>query len=204
MQNIYNQLLGSWFFNNNVNGICHNTPVYPATDSDKTCVQRDLKRIGALSDITQSLRKFKATNGFYPKIESGSFLPQLTFSIWPSWQNRLGGDLGISLPSDPKNGIVDCPAGQAQDGTCWNEADKKFVCLPDVPYPSNVPITAIQSQILGYQGAADGSTAKLLANLEYRGPGNWLNFNPANTVCTSPSTCRCFNYCANPASPTCL
>lgn len=193
---IYNQMLASWFFNDNVNGICHRPPVSSVDESDKTCVQRDLKRLTALNDVTQYLRSYKTTNSFFPKLESGSFLPQLSFSIWPSWQQTLGAELHKPLPIDPKNVIVECPAGQAPDGTCWNETTKKFFCLPE---PPNLPgdVTEPQTHIYGYKVVPDGSSAKLYANLEYRGRGTWIT-DPPEAVCSSPSSCQCFNYSFGP------
>jgi len=195
LQSVFDQMLQNWFFNTNVNGVCHDpdSSDYTIIESDKTCIQRDLKRLAALSDITQRLRAYKATNGNYPSLQSGSFLSGLSFSVWPSWQNRLGASLSTNIPVDPSNKIASCPAGQAQDGTCWNETSKRFVCLPSASDPSQV-----QSQILGYRAASDGSTAALYANLEYRGPGNWLNLDPTTNLCSSPSSCACFNYSFGP------
>lgn len=192
--NIYNQLVASWNFNNEPNShiVCHMPPVSDAAEINKTCIQRDLKRIASLSDIVQSLRSYKTSHGTYPKLESGSFLPQLSFSVWPSWQQTLGAALGKSLPLDSPNSIVECPASQAQDGTCWNETSKTFFCLPNRDQTA-----AKQSHIYGYQVVQDGSSAKLYANLEYRGAGSWIT-NPAETICTSPSRCQCFNYSLGP------
>ncbi|MBI4426803.1 MAG: Ig-like domain-containing protein [Candidatus Kerfeldbacteria bacterium] len=181
MVSIYNQMLDSWFFNNNpqLGAICNVN-----NDNDKLCAQRDLKRVAAISDVVQYLRGYRTDHGFYPKLEAGSFLPQLSFSVWPSWQQTLGGDLKQTLPIDPKNEIVNCPSGQSIDGACWNETQKKFIC------PSG-------SRILGYQGTKDGTTARLYANLEYTGTGAWIN-NPSETVCAAPSSCQCFNYAFGP------
>lgn len=177
----YNQMLESWFFNNNpqLGAICN-----ADNENDKICAQRDLKRVAAISDIIQYLRADRMTSGTYPKLEAGSFLPQLSFSVWPSWQQTLGGDLKQKLPVDPKNTIINCPAGQSTDGACWNETQKTFVC------PNG-------SRILGYKGTKDGTAAKLYASLEYRGTGTWIN-NPTETVCDAPSSCQCFNYAFGP------
>ncbi|MBI4092964.1 MAG: Ig-like domain-containing protein [Candidatus Kerfeldbacteria bacterium] len=195
--NIFGQMVENWFFNNDTNsvGICNRL-----NDINKVCIQRDLKRLAAVTDITQYLRDAKIKNGTYPQLGSGSFLSQLSFSVWPSWQQTLGNEVGKNLPVDPINTVADCPAGQATDGTCWNEPKKKFFCLPDVPEASQ-PQPDPQSHILSYRYKADGSV-ELYANLEYHGTGSWANYPlgdpaspaPGQTICASPSHCQCFNY----------
>ncbi len=200
---IYRQLLESVFFNTNVTTMCN------GVESHKVCVQRDLLRLAALKDTLEYLRAYKTKNGTYPKLESGSYLPQLSFSVWPSWQQTLGNELGKRLTLDPKNKIVNCPPSQAQDGTCWNETDKKFIC------PSTGVCVGGQldgnlcssftdcdsgvcekSHILGYQADPSGANVTLYANLEYDGSG-WVR-PPSGRLCSSPSDCQCFNYYVNP------
>ena len=52
------------------------------------------------------------------------FIASNSLSVWPSWQQTLGKDLGITLPVDPINTLGACPAFDAI--TCWNEATRNF------------------------------------------------------------------------------
>lgn len=217
---IYNQLLESMTFNIDLSGVCRLSPF----EADKPCLQRDLKRIAALADIVQYLREQKTRTGSYSNIESGSYLPQLSFSTWPSWQQRLGADLDRTLSVDPVNVINNCAAsmcvggadaGKActgnsecasnkcrpftQDGTCWNELEKSFICRNTATSTSH---------ILGYkyvpESGGDPERALLYANLEYKGPGTWIPSpvpSELTGVCPSspsPSSCQCFNYVYEP------
>ncbi|MFH0829176.1 MAG: Ig-like domain-containing protein [Candidatus Kerfeldbacteria bacterium] len=187
---IYNQMLESWFFNNNpvLASACgvNANPEEPE-ETLKICAQRDLRRVAGLSDIVQYLRAYRSVNKTYPKLGAGSYLANMSFSVWPSWQKTLGGDLKQSLPVDPKNTIQNCPTAQSQDGSCWSELNKTFICKPG---PAN---------IFGYYTTPDGLTANLYANLEYSGPSSWINF-PGGTgpPCPAGSKCDCFNYSFGP------
>ncbi len=239
--NVYNQLLESWFFNNNsdLTATCNTDIPEEQWEPLKNCAQRDLKRIAGLSDVKQYLLSYYAANKSYPKLDSGSYLANLSFSVWPSWQTTLGGDVKQSLPVDPRNAIANCPADYSKDGACWSEAKKSFSC-------TNIP--ASPSYAFGYTsrtcygGADDGkacSTAldcpggscsagsgklcsvsagpcvsdgdctggggdtcsvirarsRLYANLEYTGPGSWINgASDQSTLCPAGSTCSCFNF----------
>lgn len=206
---IFSLLLEGWFFNNNVAGDCDPSAADESIVTNKVCIQHDLKRIAGLSDIVQYLRTYRAANGTYPKLEAGSYIAQLSFSAWPlSWQQTLGGVLGKTLPVDPVNKIENCPSSQSQDGTCWSESAKTFICTND-PHASHVYGYTSKTCSGGSRDrsactTADqcpggtcmvGALAKLYANLEYAGTGSWIN-NPddLSTLCPTGSTCSCFNY----------
>ncbi|MDZ7798635.1 MAG: Ig-like domain-containing protein [Patescibacteria group bacterium] len=61
----------------------------------------------------------------YPMLESGSYISNMSTSIWPSWQASLGNALGKSLPVDPLNEAI-CPS--FPPNTCWDEENKEFLC----------------------------------------------------------------------------
>ncbi len=63
----------------------------------------------------------------YPHISAGTFIPSLSSSKWPSWQDVLGTDLGAPLPLDPLNSYASCQAGANPD-TCWNSQNQTYVC----------------------------------------------------------------------------
>ncbi|MBI4253355.1 hypothetical protein HY623_04255, partial [Candidatus Uhrbacteria bacterium] len=77
-----------------------------------------------------------------PTLESGSFIKHQTISAWPSWQNELGRQLGISAPSDPypnKDGAL-CQSGEegnACKNTCTAQGYDKSTCWKADPNPAN-------------------------------------------------------------------
>jgi len=93
---IYNRLLKNWTFNTNFTG-------------DLEAFKRDLKRVNDLNDIYISILNYKTKNNTYPKLAGGTYLNYMSTSVWPSWQDTLGQDLGSSLPVDPLNTIFGCP-----------------------------------------------------------------------------------------------
>lgn len=122
--NIYNQLLANWRFNTNMSA------------SNKTALQRDIRRINDLKDIYLSLLTYKEKNKKFPLLAGGTYLQGFSSSVWPSWQETLGKDLGRSLPNDPMNNI-NC-------NRCWN-LDKEYQNSPysglDIDNNGNVYLT---------------------------------------------------------------
>jgi len=85
-------------------------------NAEKEKVVRDNSRFGNLRDNQVVLRNQKGRNRGYPVISSGSYVPNTTFSIWPSWQAKLGQvDLGATLFTDPINLFYQCPGGYRCD-----------------------------------------------------------------------------------------
>lgn len=240
MVDIYNQLLESWFFNNNpeLTPVCNTDIPEDQWEPLKACAQRDLRRIAGLSDVKQYLMNYYAANKSYPKLDAGSYLPNLSFSVWPSWQSTLGGDVKQSLPVDPKNTVANCPADYSKDGACWSEPKKSFMCTNAIGSESYVygytsrtcyggtdngkACTTALDCNGGICSAGSGkfcsvsggpciddssctgggdtcsttvARARLYANLEYNGPGSWINgASDLATLCPAGSTCSCFNY----------
>ncbi len=111
--------------------------------SFKAKLQRDTKRIADLQTFNTLLNKNKQ-DGKYPVLGSGSYLPTLTTSRWPSWQAALGSALGgNSLPQDPVNRFLTC-------GTCTKA---KTACTADADCP--VGDTCVGNPVQGGQGAYD-------------------------------------------------
>ncbi|MEK7211891.1 MAG: IPT/TIG domain-containing protein, partial [Patescibacteria group bacterium] len=78
-------------------------------DADKSKLARDTKRLSDFLDIQKSLDAYNIRNGYYPRLESGSFLRSVAVSKWASWQGTLGSDLRLAkLPTDPVNKLRDC------------------------------------------------------------------------------------------------
>ena len=194
---IFGRILDHWKFNTNIagTGSCGqdddgagcltdddcSSGAY--CDSDKAEIIRDTKRLAELVEINLAIESYKDLYGYYPTLEAGTYLPNITISTWPSWQDELANKLGTALPVDPINALGDCP--DYDETTCWNEEAKEFADSdpedPDINPPdgSNVFIYASQDNGVGYslcsvmesgyiqeasQGACSGS-----ASLAYGG-----------------------------------
>lgn len=94
-------------------------------DSAKAKLIRDIKRMVDLRDAKLAIESYKIKNKKYPGLPSGSYLPNKTISVWPSWNETLGKIIGARLPQDPVNKLKNCPAGY-DPITCWNEVTKKY------------------------------------------------------------------------------
>ena len=181
---IYNRMIENWEFSINI------------TQTEKEQVQRDMRRINDLSSIYEKLMIYRTDNGYFPKLEGGSYVKMLSTSKWPSWQETLGAALGGNLPGDPYDKFIVedpptlCGTGYDQN-TCWNETLKTYQC------PGG-------SFVYQYFGNATGSRASLLAHLEnvhllVNAEGNWewyLVADPVVDKCVgmTEAQCPCFNY----------
>jgi hypothetical protein len=193
-KNIYSRMLASLEFNTNL-----------GDDDDRLALQRDTQRRQDLAGVQALADAYKAKNGSFPALASGSYLPNYSMSKWPSWQATLGSDLGKALPTDPNNTFArhcsndltkscvtdsQCSSGGTcskpictspyDSATCWAETTKQFMC----PKGSSVYLYRAQN------GGLD-----LYANMEYTGEGAFTNFDPNQNACSgSGSNCACFNY----------
>jgi cysteine-rich repeat protein len=92
----------------------------------------------------------------YPMVQSGTFIPSMSNSMWPSWNSTLGNALSSALPSDPLNQFAgQCQKSGYDSATCWNGKEGKFQC------PTN-------SHIYTYR-AIGGDSYALQMQLEYKG-----------------------------------
>ena len=92
--------------------------------SRKAQLIRDVKRMADLRQARLALNAYRDKNKKFPNLPSGSYLPDKTISVWPSWNETLGKKLGYSLPLDPVNRLGACPGFDPI--TCWDENTKKF------------------------------------------------------------------------------
>ncbi|MFH1433414.1 MAG: Ig-like domain-containing protein, partial [Candidatus Uhrbacteria bacterium] len=147
----------------------------------KAKLTRDTKRLSDLKKIISSVESYGSTNkhcsitsgqGCYsddtcpgdetcvsevPTLEVGTFLRSRSYSAWPSWQSQLGNALGLAVPTDPLNNLVDCPEGYDQD-SCWSSDVNQFVCNEG-------------SHIFGYRSVA-GTAYELFVDLEFNYNGH--------------------------------
>ncbi len=160
----------------------------PFCDANKTKLQRDMKRLTDIVQMQSTIDAYgdkhkhcsisknqscnsnadcsgseKCVNG-YPTISTGTFIPSMSNSLWPSWQSALGNAIGSALPKDPLNTFFkqctdptntgDASKNKNYDpASCWNGAEGKFVC-PE------------QSHVYAYQNLG-GEKYSLYAQLEY-------------------------------------
>ncbi|MBI5077237.1 IPT/TIG domain-containing protein [Candidatus Falkowbacteria bacterium] len=90
--NIFNQIVAYLQFNFNLGGL------------SKVSLIRDTQRIQDMVWTRLVIDQYKQKhNGEAPQLESGTYERGLSFSVWPSWQNELGGALKQTLPVDPLN-----------------------------------------------------------------------------------------------------
>ncbi|MFH0819984.1 MAG: MopE-related protein [bacterium] len=172
-QKIFEGVLANWQFNsnippNNAGKVCSNDyTTVCSQDKDcptgETCLNiepkprltRDVKRLADLQDIRQELEDYNYQAGSFPTLSSGTYIPKLSFSVWPSWEKTLGQNLGSTLPADPINRLMGC-TNPYDPTTCWDNKSLAFQC------PGNYYIYAYRSPTLS------GDQAKLYTKLEYR------------------------------------
>ena len=132
----------------------------------KAMIVRDLKRIGKIEEVREALSRYKETNGVYPLLAAGTYLPGKTTSLWPSWSEVFLPTIGIKTPIvDPINRFGSCPGYDAK--TCWNPTSKQFVAGagPALVLPAN-------SYALAYTSNQAGSSYSLCAVMESRDTSN--------------------------------
>ncbi|MEI6379250.1 MAG: hypothetical protein WCO55_06385 [Candidatus Falkowbacteria bacterium] len=93
--------------------------------SQKSKLIRDIKRISDLQEVVLALNQYQGKNRAYPSLPAGSYMSGRSLSVWSSWNETLGPELGYQLPVDPVNKLGSCP-GSYDPVTCWDEANKKF------------------------------------------------------------------------------
>lgn len=100
-------------------------PVNTFCNSLKSSLIRDVNRLGKLRHLERELEKYKEANGRYPELSSGSYLPGVSMSVWPSWTDNLQNQLGVgNLALDPINSLGYCPGFESK--TCWSPQSKQF------------------------------------------------------------------------------
>lgn len=163
---VFDEFLRSFHLNTNI-----------ADAQIKGQLRRDMYRANDLNYIQRVLADFRSKTGKYPVFEAGSYLPNTTYSAWPSWQSTFGNVLGVAIPVDPRNEFIGCKA-PFDSRTCWSTETNEFSC-PGEAY------------VYGYKVAQDGLTYRLFTSFEYAGPGNWRS-----TEFNQQSEDQCFNFSA--------
>jgi len=166
VQAVFNEFISQFKLNTNIDD-----------NEIRAQLRRDMKRANDMHLLRLLLNDYRLNTGLYPVFEAGSFLPNTSYSAWPSWQATFGNILGRAIPVDPVNKFIGCTDPFATE-TCWNQTDLQFAC----------PAEAF---VYGYRASDDGSTFSLFTNYEYTGPGNWRE-----TTVQEQSSDQCFNFSA--------
>ncbi|MBI2473916.1 Ig-like domain-containing protein [Candidatus Uhrbacteria bacterium] len=160
-----------------------NTSTPVVCDAQKAKLTRDTKRLTDITDIQSTLETFGENNRHcsvtkgqsceedadcpgteecvagFPAVQSGTFVPALSNSLWGSWNASLANELGTTLPTDPVNAFYDCSEEGFDSASCWNGESGMFICPED-------------SHVYGYQSIG-GESYMLYAQLETSGNVAW-------------------------------
>ncbi|NQV90507.1 Ig-like domain-containing protein [Candidatus Uhrbacteria bacterium] len=152
-------------------------------DGQKAKLTRDMQRLIDVTALASSLDSYGEENGHcavtqgqscdadedcpgtevcvvgFPDVQSGTFIPAISNSIWSSWNASLANELGTTLPTDPINEFFNCSEDGYDSASCWNGESGTFMC------PEN-------SHVYGYQSVG-GEAYKLYATLELSGEYEW-------------------------------
>lgn len=164
-EDIFGKILSHWKFNSSYDtyGTCHRTTATQCLlDSDcplsehclsaKAKIVRDTKRLADLAEIKMMLAAYITDHGTYPKLTAGSYLPQKTLSVWPSWQKVLAQELESDLPTDPINTLGNCGETRFHSETCWDENKKEFagaVTATSITLPASSYVMAYTTNVKG-------------------------------------------------------
>ncbi|MFA5075791.1 MAG: Ig-like domain-containing protein, partial [Patescibacteria group bacterium] len=103
--------------------------------NQKAKITRDIKRAADIHEMRSILATYFNQMGNYPLLAEGTYVPNQTFSVWPSWQATLANNLNTSLPVDPINQFMGCfdPAHPDKWNrvTCWDNKALEFGCPLD-------------------------------------------------------------------------
>jgi len=200
---IFGQILNNWKFNINIQETsscnvtsttsCVNDKDCPENEycfSTKARLVRDVKRLSDIADVGTSLNNYKKSKGYYPKLTAGSYLSNISLSVWPSWGETLSRDLNIGLPLDPINKLGSCLGFDTK--TCWNPQTKKFA--------TNIAAKTLpnQSRAYLYTTNKSGSEVNFCALLEssYANLTSMSCFN--NSVANNPPVIKCGSLIGRP------
>lgn len=93
--------------------------------SRKAEITRRTLRYANLVDMKVRIMNYRSKHGRNPELLSGSYLPGISLSTWPSWNDSLAKDVdGGQFPLDPLNIMGACSGYDPK--TCWNEETKSF------------------------------------------------------------------------------
>lgn len=214
---IFSSIINNWRFNINIDNprTCSLTktkncskdldcPTGEICNAPKDKLIRDLQRIWDLKIVGQTLEAYREKKGFYPRLESGTYIKHMSVSKWPSWTEKtgLGQDLvkaGLSpLPNDSINqfNIRENCGSQPNQYSCCANCPKRDPKCTDTCYNS---ATSVYEAIPGsqiYQYMAEeyqgGSAYSFYLNFEYNLPDFWQHgcLNLTQSECLGRAFCQ--------------
>ena len=94
----------------------------------KAKIVRDLNRLENIVLLKEKIQAYYNVNNKYPILGSGTYLPYVAVSTWPSWQNAFLNQIGANDASDPIDKLGSCydSEGKFNLETCWNAVDNVF------------------------------------------------------------------------------
>jgi len=178
---------------------CHNNFECPNLECNaaKEEVIRDAKRFADLREVQIALRNYFRSSSEYPTLQSGTYIPQTTFSLWPSWQDNFGAALNGLSYRDPINRFVGCSEYYCDDngdgrvdasvdtlcnlGDITDCANNPRICLPldpdqlrtcwdELSLRFSCPTGAFS---YAYYSEDNGLDYELYTNFEYDRTGSW-------------------------------
>ena len=150
--------------NNKDCNIDSDCPVNLFCDNLKSRLIRDVKRLGELNQINTAIESYKTANGTYPSLQSGTYILGKSISVWPSWKETLGAQLGLSQSLiDPINTLGYCDGYDSV--TCWDNKTNTFV-NSDLSLPNG-------SYAFAYKATNNGTNYSLCSVFETRDLGSY-------------------------------
>lgn len=146
--------------------------------------------VGAIQQfVRQKCARPTGRSSAFPPLNDGTFVEKMTTSVWPSWQQTFGRDLGVDLPTDPINLFSQCGGGGINNVlphspyTCWDPNSRTYASfealdngvkitgnatkLPDVPAGKVLPNgTNLGSHVFAYAAYDNGNNYALCTYFE--------------------------------------
>lgn len=157
----------------------------------KAKIVRDLDRLEKIVLLKEKIQAYYNINKRYPVLGSGTYLPHVAISTWPSWQNSFLNQIGVGAISDPVNKLGSCydTDGKFNLETCWNPVDNVFFLNSyngsAVNHTNFVLPNA--SYAMTYLTNSNGSDYKMCATMETALGGN--NYTLASGGTMSSNSC---------------
>jgi uncharacterized protein (TIGR02145 family) len=151
-----------------------NTP-YCLLDSDcpgslfcsslKSRIIRDVDRLEKIMIIKDGITSYYNNNGKYPALSSGTYLPHVVVSTWPSWQNVFLNEIGLGGIEDPINVLGSCYEEDENFNlnTCWDATTSSFYGTTTNYTNFELPVASL---VIAYISNENGSDYDLCAVME--------------------------------------
>ena len=136
-------------------------------DSPKAKLIRDMDRLEKLNTIKSRLESYKNINGHYPILASGTYVPYVAISSWPSWQRVFLSQINASGLSDNINRISSCydKENNFDLTTCWENNKSAFLSVKNPVNYTNFVLPEYSS-VFSYVSDPAGQVVNLYSPME--------------------------------------